>query len=462
MPSLLPWPDQVHVFSVSDLAVLIKETLEAGLGTVWVAGEVSNLRIPSSGHCYFTLKDERSQVSSVMFRPYISALPFRPEEGMEVIVQGRVSFYAARGGLQLYVERMEPKGVGALQLALEQLKKKLAAEGLFSPERKRVLPFLPQHIGVVTALTGAAIRDILTILFRRFPNLHVVIRPTKVQGTGAAQEIAAGIHDLNTHGQAEVIIVGRGGGSREDLGAFNEEVVARAIFSSAVPVVSAVGHEIDLTIADLVADRRAPTPTAAAEMAVPQKTDLGQQVEGYERALYGTMRSYLVEVRTRTVGLGRRLRDPRRRVGELRLRLSELWLRTTRQVHSSMLAAVRENEIWSERLFLQSPALRARVLRRQVAAAAAQLEAAFRRLEDRAQGRVQELAARLDSLSPLAVLNRGYSIARKLPEEKIVTDATVLTPGDRLRLRFARGEATVQVITRISAGKDDGKIREEI
>jgi exodeoxyribonuclease VII large subunit len=452
----------VHVFSVSDLAVLIKQTVEAELGTVWVVGEVSNLRIPSSGHCYFTLKDERSQVSSVMFRPYISALPFRPEDGMEVIVQGRVSFYTARGDLQLYVERMEPKGVGALQLALEQLKKKLDAEGLFSPERKRVLPFLPRRLGVVTALTGAAVRDILTILFRRFPNLHVLIRPTKVQGAGAAEEIAAGIHDLNMYDQVDVIIVGRGGGSREDLNAFNEEVVARAIAASAVPVVSAVGHEIDLTIADLVADRRAPTPTAAAEMAVPQKADLVQQVEEYKRALYGTMGSCMTEVRVKTEGLGRRLRDPRRRVEELRIRLSELWLRAMRQAQSGVLAAVRENEVWSERLFLQSPALRAGVLRGRVVAVASQLEAAFHRLKDRAHGRVQELAARLDSLSPLAVLGRGYSISRKLPEEKIVTDAAVLTPGDHLRLMFARGEATVQVITHISSGEDYEKATEEI
>jgi exodeoxyribonuclease VII large subunit len=450
MASLLPWQDQVHVFSVSDLAVLIKETLETELGIVWVAGEISNLRIPSSGHCYFTLKDERSQVSTVMFRPYVSALPFRPEDGMEVIVQGRVSFYTARGDLQLYVERMEPRGVGALQLALEQLKKKLAAEGLFSPERKRALPFLPRRVGVVTALTGAAIRDILTILFRRFPNLHVVIRPTRVQGMGAAEEVAAGIHDLNIHGQVEVIIVGRGGGSREDLSAFNEEVVARAVASSAVPVISAVGHEVDLTIADLVADRRVPTPTAAAEIVVPRKTDLVQQVEGYERALHGAMRSHMAEARVRTEGLGRRLRDPRRRVDELRGRLSELWLRAARQMQGSVLTAVRENEVWSERLFLQSPALQAKALRGQVAAVASQLEATFRRLEERARGRVQELAGRLDSLSPLAVLSRGYSIVRKLPGEEIVTSAAVLTLGDRLRLIFAKGEATA-IVTHISS-----------
>src|SRR3990172_5716575 len=250
--------------TVSELNQIVKGTLEKELDAFWVVGEISNFRIPPSGHLYFTLKDDKSQIAAVMFRRQGLSLSFQPENGMEVFCFGRVSVYPVRGDLQLYVEKVEPKGQGALYLAFEQLKKKLAEEGLFAAERKRALPFLPASIGIVTSLQGAALRDILRILGDRYPKRRVVIRPVKVQGEGAAMEIAEGITELANSGKVEVMIVGRGGGSLEDLWAFNEEVVARAIFAAPVPVISAVGHEIDFTIADFVADHRAPTPTAAA------------------------------------------------------------------------------------------------------------------------------------------------------------------------------------------------------
>jgi exodeoxyribonuclease VII large subunit len=365
-----------------------------------VLGEISNFRVPPSGHFYFTLKDERSQIAAVMFRRQGASLAFLPENGMEVLCFGRVSLYSVRGDLQFYVEAIEPKGQGALYLAFEQLKKKLGAEGLFAEGRKRPLPFLPAGIGIVTSDKGAALHDMLRIIGDRFPEQRVVIRPVKVQGEGAAREIAAGIAELARYGDVDVMIVGRGGGSLEDLWAFNEEIVARAIFDSAVPVVSAVGHEIDFTIADFVADQRAPTPTAAAEMVVPRKTDLVEQVTNLEGALLNAMKSKLEGAQDRWRGLVKRLTDPRRKLRENQQRLDELSVNLLRR--------------YQDRL---------RQLRDQLGRAAGQL----------------------DALSPLAVLDRGYSIAHKLPEEIIVKDSAALKVGDRLRITFAKGKSVCEV-----------------
>jgi exodeoxyribonuclease VII large subunit len=386
--------------SVSDLATAIQASLDEEFQSVWVVGEISGLRAPSSGHLYFTLKDEKSQIRAVMFRGYAGLLRFRPDDGLEVLVRGNVSLYPARGDLQLYVSTMEPRGLGEQQLALDQLKATLAAEGLFATERKRPLPFFPRCIGVVTALGGAAIHDILTILHQRCPYTRVIIRSTKVQGVGAGVEIAAGIQDLNDHGEAEVIIVGRGGGSREDLNAFNEEVVARAIATSRAPIIAAVGHEIDLSIADLVADCRAPTPTAAAEMVVPRWEDLRAQIEAQAQVLHSGMQRFLLAQRDVIEHLSKRLRHPGRQVT---------------------------------------------VLRDQLRAASVRLRLAWERRQERARSRVQELTIALNSLSPLAVLGRGYSLTRTWPGGKVVTDAANLTPGDLLRLSFAKGEARVRV-----------------
>ncbi len=393
-------PGSPRALSVTDLASLIQGQLEADFDDIWVVGELSGLRTPASGHIYFTLKDDTSQLRGVMFRGYARLLRFRPEDGLEVLIKGRVSLYSARGDLQVYAASMEPRGLGGQQLALEQLKAKLAAEGLFAPERKRPLPFFPRRVGVVTALGGAAIQDILTILHGRCPYTQVIVRPTKVQGSGAGVEIAAGINDLNEHGQVEVIIVGRGGGSREDLYAFNEEVVARAIADSDRPVIAAVGHEIDLSIADLVADARAPTPTAAAEMVVPVWTDLSDRVAGTARALTTAMQRALTDRRSQALRLEERIRDPQRQIDALRER--------TRTALS-------------------------------------RLHSAFERKNEGVRARLEDLAATLNSLSPLAVLGRGYSLTRTIPEDAVVRDAATLRPGGRVRLTFAQGEARARI-----------------
>ena len=386
--------------TVSELNQLVKGTLERELETFWVVGEVSNFRVPPSGHFYFTLKDEKSQIGAVMFRRQGMNLSFQPENGMEVFCFGRVSLYAVRGDLQLYVENMEPKGRGALYLAFEQLKKRLAEEGLFAVERKRPLPFLPASIGIVTSLQGAALRDMLRILGDRFPERRVVIRPVKVQGEGAALEIAEGIMELGRSGMVEVMIVGRGGGSLEDLWAFNEEPVAQAIFAAPVPVVSAVGHEVDFTIADFVADHRAPTPTAAAEMVVPRKAELEERVQELESRLLREIKDRLENEKETWAGLVRRLADPRRRLQENQMRLDELSLSLWRRFQNH-----------------------------------------FGRLKDR----LTHGAGRLSGLSPLAVLDRGYSIAHKMPEGLVVKDSASIKIGDLLRVTFARGKSLCRV-----------------
>ena len=386
--------------TVSELSQIIKGTLERELDALWVVGEVSNFRVPPSGHIYFTLKDDKSQIAAVMFRRQGTSLKFKPEDGMEALCFGRVGLYQARGDLQLYVEIMEPRGQGALYLAFEQLKKKLGEEGLFAAERKRALPFLPAAIGIVTSLHGAALRDMLRILNDRFPARRVVVRSVRVQGEGAAEEIAEGISDLGRSGLVDMMIVGRGGGSLEDLWAFNEEIVARAIFTAPVPVISAVGHEVDFTIADFVADHRAPTPTAAAEMAVPRREELVEDIESHGSRLLRAMQSRVESEREAWQGLARRLSDPSRRLRENQLRLDELSL-----------------SLWRR----------------------------FRDHVARLSDRLAHGSERLNGLSPLGVLDRGYSIAQKMPEQSIVKDSAAVRIGDLLRVSFARGRALCRI-----------------
>lgn len=386
--------------TVSELNQIVKETLERRLDAVWVVGEISNFRVPPSGHFYFTLKDDRSQIAAVMFRNQGLTLSFQPENGMEVLCFGRVGLYTVRGDLQIYIETMEPRGQGALYVAFEQLKTRLGAEGLFAPERKRPLPFLPRSIGIVTSLKGAALRDMLRILGDRFSDRRIVLRPVKVQGEGSAAEIAEGITELGHSGEVDVMIVARGGGSLEDLWSFNEEVVARAIFASPVPVVSAVGHEVDFTIADFVADHRAPTPTAAAGMVIPRKGDLTDQIQVLESRLFRMIRTRLENASVTADGLARRLVDPRRRLRESQLRLDELSLNLWRRFQDRL-------ERWKDRL--------------------------------------SHGAGRLGGLSPLAVLDRGYSIAHKMPEGRLLKDSAAIEIGDLVRITFARGKSLCRV-----------------
>ena len=313
-----------EVYSVSLLTQAIKDHLEARFHSLWVEGEISNFRVPSSGHFYFTLKDESAQIRAVMFRSRNLTLPFLPEDGLQVICRANLSVYPPRGDVQLIVESMEPKGQGALQLAFEALKRRLAEKGLFAAERKRPLPFLPRVVGIVTSPTGAALRDMLKVLWRRFPNLEIRFCPVRVQGDRAKHEIAEAIRTLNLDGMSDVIMVARGGGSLEDLWAFNEEDVALAIAESRIPIVSAVGHEVDFTIADFVADVRAPTPSAGAEMIVPEKATLLQGLSAVENRLWRASGRGLENRREGLSRLSRRLPVPGRRVQDGYLRLDEL------------------------------------------------------------------------------------------------------------------------------------------
>ena len=432
---------QRKVYTVSELSQEIKGLFEKQFPDVWVTGEVSNFRAVSSGNLYFTLKDAGAQLRAVCFRNLARYLKFKPQDGISVIARGRLSVYEARGEYQLYVEYLEPAGLGALQLAFEQLKRKLAAEGLFDPARKRPLPLLPRAVGVVTSPTGAVIRDIVRILRRRFPNLSILLYPVKVQGEGAAEEIVAGLEYFNRHPLAEVLIVARGGGSIEDLWAFNEEVVARAIAGSKLPVISAVGHETDFTIADFVADLRAPTPSAAAELVVRPRQDLEAELDHRARRLAQILRlklsearQHLTELRMHRVfqTLTGRLRERAQQVDDgvvaleraLRARLRgahERWLRTSAGI-------VRYD--FPRLLGLKRAALAERQQK---------LETEFRRYLTNRHNRWAQLAAILKERSPLAILNRGYSITRDA-QGHIVRDASQVAVGDDLSIRLARGE----------------------
>ncbi|HEV2171618.1 MAG TPA: exodeoxyribonuclease VII large subunit, partial [Candidatus Binatus sp.] len=324
------------LITVTDLVRRVRDALDATLGMCWVVGEISNARLAPSNHFYFTLKDKRSAINVVMFKSAFSRMRFKVVDGMEVIVRGRVQVFEQRGALQLYADEMEPRGVGALQIAFEQLKRRLEAEGLFDKARKRPIPFLPRRIGIVTARGGAGLRDMLRIIFERFPRTHVIFRSARVQGDGSANEIAAAIYDLNRDGRAEVMIVGRGGGSLEDLWAFNEEIVARAIHRSAIPVISAVGHEVDYTIADFVADLRAPTPTAAAQMVVPSRDELKGRIASLGASLVSVMARELSDRRESVDDLAERIRHPDGILADARDRVAALEAELAHGVTSSI------------------------------------------------------------------------------------------------------------------------------
>jgi exodeoxyribonuclease VII large subunit len=434
------------LITVSDLVRMVRDTLDANLGEGWVVGEISNARLAPSNHFYFTLKDSRSAINVVMFKSAFQRMRFKVVDGMEVIVRGRVQIFEQRGTLQLYAEEMEPRGVGALQVAFEQLKRRLEAEGLFDRARKRAIPFLPRRIGIVTARGGAGLRDMLRILFDRFPSAQVIFRPARVQGDGSAREIADAIADLNRDGRAEVLIVGRGGGSLEDLWAFNEEVVARAIFRSLIPVISAVGHEVDYTIADFVADLRAPTPTAAAQMVVPSLVELKERVESLGASLASVMERELSDRRESVDDLAERIRHPGSIVAEARERVAGLDAELADAV-SSRIAEGRRS-VRELRLRLRSPDAAVRALRLRtsrlgnnlVHGVASALEAKRRLLGAQ--------AGRLDALSPLKVLDRGYAVVINKTSSRAVLDAATVKFDDELDIRLAKGRLSARATGR--------------
>lgn len=435
------------VFTVTELTRLIKVALEEAFFDVWVEGEVSNLRQPASGHTYFTLKDEVSQVRAVLFKSQKRALRFRLEDGLQVIARGRVSLYEPRGEYQIIVDTLEPKGIGALLLALQQLKERLAAEGLFDDRRKQPIPVLPQRIGVVTSSTGAAIRDILRVVHRRFANVSILLYPARVQGNGASREIAEGIRALNRFQDIDVLIVGRGGGSMEDLWAFNEEEVVRAIAASRIPVISAVGHEIDFTLADLAADLRAPTPSAAAELVVKNKEDLFQELQSLQVRLRTSIRHILARRRDHLEGLRHRrgFHLPRQSIQAQQQRLDDL---AARQERSVSLRLQREREHLFHlrgRLALQDPRQRLALQRERLGQMQRDLISCWSHRVALRRKNLESLLAGLNALSPLAILGRGYSICRHLPSGRVVTDARQMQDGDRVEVRLHQGELRCRV-----------------
>ena len=429
--------DRRKIYRVGELTRRIKAVLEDEIGSVWIEGEISNLRRPVSGHLYFTLKDESAQISAVLFRGNQVGLRFEPKDGLQVRVQGEITVYEKQGNYQVLVRRMEPAGKGSLQEQFERLKEQLAKEGLFDESRKKPLPLLPLRIGMVTSPTGAAIRDMLNILDRRFPNLDIQIVPVRVQGDGAAEEIAAGIDLFNERADRDVLIVGRGGGSLEDLWAFNEEPVARAIARSRIPVISAVGHEIDFTISDFVADLRAPTPSAAAELVIQPKAAFEETIATLARHLGQALHTRLLEMRNRlTRASGSYVfREPHNLLQRHRQRIDVLGKALTNELRNASRQRQQRVDELGMRLAHRVD-LRARMSRE----------------------KVDGLSARLQSLSPLAVLDRGYSIT-KSASGAVVKSIDDVKAGDAVVTVVARGsfESTVSKVTPSSKEKSHGR-----
>jgi exodeoxyribonuclease VII large subunit len=440
-------PRRPHL-TVRELTDRLQGVVETEFVDVWVEGEISNLRfVPSSGHYYFTLKDEAAQIRAVVFRNDARYIRFEPKDGMKVLARGAVRVYPPRGEYQLVVQVLEPQGKGSLQQAFEDLKERLDKEGLFAAARKRPLPMLPRRIGLVTSTTGAVVRDILRVLKARYANLEVAIYPCRVQGPGAAAEIVAGIHALNTVGGLDVIVLARGGGSLEDLWPFNEEPVARAIAASRVPTISAVGHETDYTIADFVADLRAPTPSAAAERVVKAKVDLASRIENLERHLHGALRLRLARTRARVeaVTSHRVFAAERGRLRNGAQRIDDLTHRAERALRQGLLRAKdalhrRQDRLEAFRFERQVKERRDRVSRageRLAVLAASKLA--------RHRGELARHAGRLEALSPLGVLARGYALVWDASGARLLRSAGAVQPGDAVSVRLHDGgfQATV-------------------
>ncbi len=442
------------IWTVTELNDQIKVLLEEGFDLIWVEGEVSNLRRPNSGHVYFTLKDEKSQVRAVLFRtPYgqknTAGNPqarFDLEEGMQIICRARLSVYTVRGEYQLIAEAVEPKGVGALQKAFEQLKQRLQAEGLFEPARKKPGPFLPRKIGVITSPTGAVIRDILTITRRRFSSVSILIAPVRVQGAEAPKEIIRAIRDMQGFADVEVIILARGGGSLEDLAPFNDEGVARAIFHSRIPVISAVGHETDFTIADFVADLRAPTPSAAAELVVPLKRDLIASVQAFHMRIMQQYQRRLQRFQERVLALTDRLKDPKRRLTDIRLRVDDSLERIQRAFINQM--ELRRQILLQRESQLQYVGPRGRIRDAQFILENLRKNMIARTLKglEVIKNQVYTHMAVLDSLGPLTVLRRGYAIVRLLSDGSIVRKANEVSEKSIVEIRVASGRFEAKVM----------------
>ncbi|MNB73179.1 Exodeoxyribonuclease 7 large subunit [compost metagenome] len=451
------------VFSIKDLNRYIRMKLDSDtvLSDVWIRGEISNFTHHGSGHMYFTLKDESSRIKAIMFASHNQRLPFVPKEGSRVIARGNVTVYERDGQYQFYATHMQPDGIGSLYLAYEQLKKKLEQEGLFDQGRKRPLPRYPKCIGVVTSPTGAAVRDILITLHRRFPQVEIVLYPVLVQGKTAAPSIVKAIRNLNAIGEADVLIVGRGGGSLEELWAFNEEAVARAIAESDIPVISAVGHETDFTIADFAADLRAATPTAAAELAVPSSAELMSQLRQQQRLLRQGLQRRAQRGRERLDALRRSpaLTNPRRPLLQHAQRLDMLQQRLTRALESKAARARDRQAVLHHRLERHSPREGVIAARQRAESAKRELAATMRAAIGNKRARFAAELKALDALSPLKVMARGYSLVYDEKEQHLIKSLGEVQLGDLVVVKLADGQLDCQVWGMKEDAKEHGEGR---
>jgi exodeoxyribonuclease VII large subunit len=440
------------IWSVTELTSRIKSVVESSFPFVWVRGEVSNSRIPASGHLYFTLKDQSAQIAAVMFRGQARQAKFVPADGMSVVGLGRLSVYEARGSYQIIIEYLEPAGIGALQVAFDNLKRRLSDQGLFDPRHKKPLPFLPKAISLVTSPSGAVVHDLITVISRRFPGVHLRIHPVKVQGAGAEEDIVQAIASANDRNDSQVIILARGGGSLEDLQAFNSESVALAIFRSRIPLVSAVGHETDVTIADFAADLRAPTPSAAGEMVVPERFELVRRCRVAHTALENSMTRLLKDIRNKINKLSLTLRNPRKRIQDHCLRLDDLSARLTRCMRLCLRHEGSQLNGIILRLSAASPRMLLRQYRSNHAMARQQLLTKMTILMKTRSAEAAESALRLEALNPMAILRRGYSVTRTLPGLTVVTHPGQVGVGDEVETLVAEGRLLCTVKGKFSHG----------
>jgi exodeoxyribonuclease VII large subunit len=433
-----------EIYTVSQLNGAARELLESHFPLLWVEGEISNLARPASGHVYFSLKDAAAQVRCAMFRQHLRLAEIRPENGMQVLLRARVSLYEARGDFQLIVEHMEAAGEGLLRRQFEQLKQRLAAEGLFEPAHKRPLPPLPRRLGVITSPSGAAIRDILSVLKRRFPAIPVLIYPVPVQGAEAPPTIVQALRTAGERRDCDVLLLARGGGSLEDMWAFNDEAVARAIHACPIPVVSGVGHEIDFTIADFVADARAPTPSVAAELVSPDREEWLTTLRHWRRRLRGAQQARLAQWRKSLDGLARRLKHPGQRLREQAQRLDELELRLATAQRHRLRHAESHLKGLAARLYSNSPARRLREMQLRLDACRRRHSSAIQRRLETEQRRLAALSRALDAVSPLATLARGYAIVQTA-DGRVVRRAAEVAVGDRVETRLGTGRLRCRI-----------------
>jgi len=419
---------------------MVRASLETDFAQVWLEGEISNLRAPGSGHLYCTLKDQSSQIRAVIFRSAAVRLRFGLEEGLQVVVRGRLSVYEPRGEYQIILDHLEPKGRGALQLAFEQLKRRLEAEGLFDLERKQAVPAFPRTVGIVTSPTGAAVRDLITVLRRRCPIAHIILAPVQVQGMGSAEQIADAIHALNKLSTVDVIIVGRGGGSLEDLWSFNEEVVVRAIAASRVPIVSAVGHETDVTLADFAADLRAPTPSAAAEMVVPVLDEVMDRLDMLTARCRQAMSALCLTQHQQLDLLVASMDNVRFRILKEAQRVDGAVAGMRDAIRVQLRQVLMNAQTWTQTLMSKSPALQVRRDLVMVPQLRSRLVAAVHHGLTRKTQQTHAYLSRLHGLSPLAILDRGYGLLETMPEHRRIRDVGQVSVGDEILARLARGQ----------------------